>query len=88
MTNIIDLSAKKFQFTNAELVDGQIKLTLQYGNQVGQISIDANHRYMPEKLYEFVDVLDSVISNVAITMYEAEQVADLSVLNLYPGGKP
>lgn len=88
MTNIIDLSAKKFQFTNAELVDGQIKLTLQYGNQVGQISIDANHRYMPEKLYEFVDVLDSVISNAAITMYEAEQVADLSVLNLYPGGKP
>lgn len=88
MGNVIDLSAKKFQFTNAELVDGQIKLTLQYGNQVGQISIDANHRYMPEKLYEFVDVLDSVISNVAITMYEAEQVADLSVLNLYPGGKP
>lgn len=84
MSNIIDLSAKKFQFTNAELVDGQIKLTLQYGNQVGQISIDANHRYMPEKLYEFVDVLDSVISNVAITMYEAEQVADLSVLNLNP----
>lgn len=88
MSNVIDLSAKKFQFTNAELVDGQIKLTLQYGNQVGQISIDANHRYVPEKLYEFVDVLDSVISNVAITMYEAEQVADLSVLNLYPGGKP
>lgn len=84
MGNVIDLSAKKFQFTNAELVGGQIKLTLQYGGQTGQISIDANHRYMPEKLYEFVDVLDSVISNVAITMYEAEQVADLSVLNLNP----
>lgn len=88
MTNIINLAAKKFQFTNAELVDGQIKLTLQYGSQTGQISIDAKHKYKPENLYQFVEMVDSLVSNVAITMYEAEQVADLSVLNLYPGGKP
>lgn len=88
MSNVIDLAAKKFQFTNAELVDGQIKLTLQYGNQIGVVLIDANHRYMPQNLYQFVEMVDSLVSNVAITMYEAEQDADLTVLNLYPGGKP
>lgn len=82
---MIDLSAKKFQIVDAKKEGDDIVIVLQFGNQVGAVSINANHMYRPQDLYRFVELLDDLIGKVAITMYDAEKVADLSVLNLFPG---
>lgn len=84
MLNVVNLSAKKFKVEEIKRVDDKFIFILSYGKQVGSISIDANHTYRPQDLYQFIEVLDSLVSQVSIDMFKAETAADLAVLNLFP----
>lgn len=85
MLNVVNLSAKKFKVEEIKRVDDKFIFILSYGKQVGSISIDANHTYRPQDLYHFIEVLDSMVSQVSIDMFKMEMAAEENVQRLFPG---
>lgn len=85
MLNVVNLSAKKFKVEEIKRVDDKFIFILSYGKQVGSISIDANHTYRPQDLYQFVEVLDSLVSQVSIDMFKMEMAAEENAQRLFPG---
>lgn len=81
MPNQINLNPKKFKFTGAEIKDGQMILTLQYGSQIGKLSVDAEHQYAPQDLYKFTELLDQLLASVSVGMFKQEIQQDKDVLD-------
>ena len=58
-------------------------LTLQYGQQIGQLTIDANYEYKPPELYKFTELLDQLLASVSLNMYEQEKQQEKELLNSF-----